>query len=107
MYEIYYNQDGRGSDTVTVSRLCDSVPKWSTPASAQPASKLTPSPTPTTAESEAAVIPESTPKISIRPLDRKAYRAGREVIRKIQEKLHHEVVSHRGHLKRVSESESE
>lgn len=41
----------------------------------------------------------------IRPLDRKAFLAGREVIAKIQDKLDHEVVSHRGHLKRVSLNE--
>ena len=35
-------------------------------------------------------------------MDRKAFQAGREVIRKIRDKLDNEVVSHRGHLKRVS-----
>lgn len=55
----------------------------------------------------AAARPESDKKKrAVRPLDRKAYDAGRDVIGKIQDKLDHELVPHRGHLKRVSECES-
>lgn len=116
MHEIYYNQDGRGSDAVSLSRLCDSVPRnppAASSSSAQSASVSKATPTLQSASASAstpaqagagagAAKPEATPKVSIRPLDRKAYLAGREVIRKINNKLHREVVSHRGHLKRVS-----
>lgn len=111
-HEVYYNQDGRGSDTATVSRACDSVPRAS-PSTSTSISKLTPTPTPasTPAKTGAATnpetSPETSPKTSIRPLDRKAYLAGREVIRKIQDKLQREVVSHSGHLKRVRAVQSE
>lgn len=117
MHEIYYNQDGRGSDEASISRIKDSVPR--NPPSSSPsaqsasaskvastslsASALASTPPKVEVKAGAATEPEPTPKVkvSIRPLDRKAYLAGRDVIRKIHEKLHRETVSHRGHLKKV------
>lgn len=96
-YELYVNQDGKEGRAMSRSRQSSSgaPPPPKTAAGGGPAAAAA------VVMPAAGAAESNKKKPAARPLDQKAYLAGRDVIVKIQEKLEHDVVSHRGHLKRV------
>lgn len=110
LYELYVNQDSRAKPGSSGSR--PSAASGSRPSAASGSRPSTVSGSRPSAAAAAAGPPpskhtaqETAPgkTTAVRPLDRKAYNAGRDVITKIQNKIDHDVVAHKAHLKKVGE----